>query len=167
MSRVLVVYRTGTGCTAGVAERIGKTLAGQGMQVDVKPFDSKPEPADYDAVVAGSGVRAGSWHGAAKKWVVRNASALKTRPLALFTVGIALAHGAEKADEMRGYTDPLLAKSGLEPVDVGVFAGWYEPEKFNVVERKIMNIAKAPEGDFRDWGAIERWASALAPKLGV
>ncbi len=167
MSKVLVVYESGTGCTAGVAERIGNALSARGARVDVMPFDSKPDPAGYEAVVAGCGARAGSWHGAAKKWVVANASALKSMPLALFTVGIALAHGPEKADEMRHYTDPLVAKSGVEPLDVGVFAGWYEPEKFSFMERRIMNIAKAPEGDHRDWNAIEDWATALVPKLAM
>jgi menaquinone-dependent protoporphyrinogen oxidase len=166
MSKVLVVYWTGTGCTAGVAERIGKTLAAAGMRVDVKPFDSKLEPAGYDAVVAGSGARAGSWHVAAKKWVVRNAAALKSRPLALFTVGTAVTHGGT-AEEMRGYTDALRAKSGVEPLDLGVFAGWNDPRKFNWFERIAVKIAKAPEGDFRDWDAIENWASAIAPKLGM
>jgi menaquinone-dependent protoporphyrinogen oxidase len=165
MSRVLVAYGTGTGCTAGVAERIGETLTRAGMQVDVEPFDSNPEPAAYDAVVAGSGVRAGSWHPRAKKWVARHAAALKRKPLAFFTVGIALAHGPEKAEEMRQYTEPLLAGTGLEPVDLGLFAGWYEPEKFSFLERKIMQLAKAPEGDHRDWAAIEAWAARVAPQL--
>lgn len=165
MSKVLVVYATGTGCTAGVAERIGETLAGKGMRVDVEPFESRPEPGAYDAIVAGSGTRAGSWHAAAKKWMIHNAPALKGKPLALFTVGIALADGVEKTEEMLGYTDKLLAKTGVEPLDIGVFAGWCEPRKFNYLERQIMKIAKAPEGDHRDWDAIEAWAASVAPKL--
>ena len=35
MSKVLVVYGTSTGCTAGVAERIGKALADKGASVEV------------------------------------------------------------------------------------------------------------------------------------
>ena len=46
-----------------------------------------------------------------------------------------------------------------------MFAGWYEPDKFNFVERKIMQIAKAPEGDHRDWTAIDNWATHVAPML--
>jgi menaquinone-dependent protoporphyrinogen oxidase len=163
--RILVCYATGTGCTKGVAARIGETLARTGARVDVAAFESAPDPAGYVAVIAGSGVRAGSWHPKAKKWMARNAVALAGRPLALFTVGIALADGPQKAEEMRGYTKPLLAKTGLVPVDVGVFAGWFRPETLNVLERKIMRIANAPEGDFRDWDAIEGWAIDVAHKL--
>ncbi len=167
MRDVLVVYGSGTGCTASVAERIGKTLAARGVGVDVVSVDSDPRPGGYGAVVAGCGARAGNWYGPAKKWVLRNASALRRKPLALFTVGIALADGPHNTEEMLHYTDSLLAKSGVEPVDLGVFAGWYEPERFSFVERIALKMHHAPEGDFRDWGAIEDWAAALAPKLAA
>lgn len=164
-TKVLVCYVSGTGCTKGVAERIGDTLSRSGLSVDVSPIDAKPDPARYDAIVAGSGIRAGQWQPAAKKWLARNATVLGSKPLVLFSVGIALAHGPEKADEMRGYTKRLLEKTGLEPLDLGVFAGWYELSKFSFLERKVMDLAKAPEGDHRDWAAIEGWAQGLAPRL--
>jgi menaquinone-dependent protoporphyrinogen oxidase len=165
-SRVLVCYASGTGCTQGVAERIGETLAGAGLGVDVRPIDSSPDPTGYDAIVAGSGTRAGGWMPVAKKWTTRNAAVLSAKPLAIFTVGIAMAHGADRTGETLGAADRLLEQAGLEPLDIGAFAGWYVPSKFTLIERKIMQIAKAPEGDFRDWTAIEEWAKSLAPKLG-
>ncbi len=163
--KVLVCYFSGTGCTEDVAERIGETIACEGMQVDVRPMNSVRDLAAYDAIVAGSGIRAGAWAPASKRWLARNAQALRSKPLAMFSVGIALAHGPEKADEMAGYTAPLIAKTGLRPVDIGVFAGWFVLDKFTYIERKIMNLAKAPEGDHRDWAAIEGWARSVAPKL--
>lgn len=162
---LLVCYASGTGCTKGVAERIGEVLARTGVRVDVAPMKSNPDPTGYDAVVAGSGTRAGSWHPVAKKWLTRRASALEAKPLALFTVGIAMAHGPEKAGETLGVTEPLLAKTGLKPKDIGAFAGWFDRTRFSFLEQKIMEMAKAPEGDFRDWDAIESWAESLAPKL--
>lgn len=165
MSKVLVTYCTGTGCTESVAARIGRTLEDAGMQVDVRPMDSGPAPDAYDAVVAGSGIRAGSWNPKAKKWMSRNAESLKRRPLALFSVGMSLAEGPQNAGEMLGYTDKMLETTGVTPKDIGVFAGWFEPDKFSWIERKIMKMKGAPEGDFRDWGAIGSWASAVAPKL--
>jgi menaquinone-dependent protoporphyrinogen oxidase len=163
--RVLVCYATGTGCTKGVAERIGEALARAGLLADVEPFAQTGDLRPYDAIVAGSGTRAGAWHPAAKKWMVRNAPALKSRPLALFTVGIAMADRPDKESDTLGVTDRLLDRTGLEPVDIGAFAGWYDPGKFNFLERKIMGIAKAPVGDFRDWGAIETWAMRVAGTL--
>lgn len=125
MSRVLVAFATGTGCTAGVADRIGETLAAKGIQVDVKPFDSRLQPGVY-------------------------ASRLLTAP---------------RSPSRCAYTDKLIAKTGVKPLDIGVFAGWCEPRRFNFLERKILEATKAPEGDFRDWDAIDAWAVGVASKL--
>lgn len=77
MSKVLVVYGTKSGCTSGVAERIGAALAATGVSVDVFPAEDKPDPAGYDGVVVGSGVRVGQWHAPVKEWVAGNAEVLK------------------------------------------------------------------------------------------
>ena len=165
VSKVLVVYWSGTGCTEGIAERIGETLAAAGVQVDVRTFESDPRPEDYDVVLAGSSVRALNWHSDAKKWVTRNRNALTGKPLWLFTVGGALARSEENVDETRRVTDSLLAKTDLQPRDIGLFAGWYLPERFTFIERIVMKIARAPEGDTRDWDAVEVWAHGVTRDL--
>ncbi len=74
--------------------------------------------------------------------------------MAFYTCGLTMTDKS-KADEVRAYTDPIIAATGIGPVDVGLFAGWNEPEKFGFAERTIMSLMKAPEGDFRDWAAID------------
>ena len=165
MGTVLVVYGTKTGCTAGIAEQIGATLAESGVTVDVKPVAEGPDAAAYDAVVVGSGVRAGNWHGAVKEWVAVNAAALKARPTAFFTACLTMAQAPERADEVRAYTEALIAETGVEPVDIGLFAGMNEPKRFSLPERLIMKMMKAPEGDFRDMAAVAEWARAVADRL--
>lgn len=164
-SKVLVVYWSGTGCTEGIAERIGKMLANAGVQVDVRTFESDPRPEDYDAILAGSSVRAFSWHAQAAKWVTCNREALQRKPLWFFTVGGAMARSEENVDQTRRVTDSVLAKTGLQPRDIGLFAGWYLPERFTFFERIIMRITGAPEGDTRDWDAVEAWAQSVARDL--
>jgi len=165
MSSVLVVYGTGTGCTAGVAEKIGESLAAHGVEVTVAPATDKPDAAAFDAVIVGSGVRAGQWHGAVREWVAGNADALKQRPVAFFTACLTLASDPEKTEEVRAYTDTLIAETGVEPVAYGLFAGWNEPKKFSFIERTILKMMKAPEGDFRDFEAVGTWADEAAQKL--
>ena len=167
MSKVLVVYGTSTGCTAGVAERIGKALADKGASVEVVSAKEAPAADGYDAVLVGSGVRASNWHQPVKEWVAANTAALKAGKVAFYTVGLTLASAPEKTAEVRAYTGPLIAETGIEPVDVGVFAGCNEPKKFSFMERTIMKLMKAPEGDFRDWDAIDAWALEVAGPLGV
>lgn len=165
MGTVLVVYGTKTGCTAGIAERIGQTLAELGAEVDVKRVEDKPDAAAYDAVVVGSGVRAGSWHGSVKAWVTAQADALKSRPTAFFTACLTMGSNPEKSEEVRAYTDPLIAESGVTPVDIGLFAGMNQPKAFSLPERLIMKAMKAPEGDFRDYEAVAAWTREVAGKL--
>jgi menaquinone-dependent protoporphyrinogen oxidase len=167
MSKVLVVYGTGSGCTIGVARQIGKTLAERGATVEVVSATEAPAPAGYDAVVVGSGVRAGNWHGPVESWVSANAATLKEKPVAFFTACLTMASDPSKRDEVRAYTDPVIKKSGVEPVGIGLFAGWNQPKKFSFIERAILRMMKAPEGDFRDFAAIGAWAAETAPKLGL
>lgn len=167
MKRVLVVYGTGTGCTAEIAERIGKTLAGLGHQADVMPAKDAPAPTGYDAVLVGSGVRAGSWHPPVKEWVTANSAELKSLPVAFFTACLTMAQDPAKASEVRAYTDALIAESGVEPVDIGLFAGLNEPKRFSFVERTIMKLMKAPQGDFRDWAGIDAWTAETAVAFGL
>lgn len=167
MSKALVVYGTKSGCTAGIAEAIGEGLRAAGVTVDVVTAEDKPDPSAYDAVLVGSGVRAGMWHASVKQWLVGHAEVLKARPLALFTACLTMHSNPEKADEVRAYTDLLLKETGLEPVDIGLFPGMNVPKSFSLPERLIMKAMKAPEGDFRDPAAIAEWATELAPRLGL
>lgn len=167
MSKALVVYGTKSGCTQGIAEAIADGLRLAGADADVVAADEKPDPTGYDAVIVGSGIRAGLWHASAKQWLVGHAEALKAHPLALFTACLTMHTNPEKADEVRAYTDLLLSETGLEPVDIGLFPGMNLPKTFSLPERLIMKAMKAPEGDFRDLGAAAEWATELAPKLGL
>ncbi len=165
--KALVVYGTKSGCTEGIAKRIAETLAAAGATVDVRPAAEAGSPDGYDVVIVGSGVRVGTWHEAARTWVEANAGALKAMPVALFTCGLTTAAAPEKVAEVRAYTDPLLAATGIEPVDVAVFSGWNEPKRFSFVERTILKVMKAPVGDFRDFDAIAAWTDEVAKKLAA
>jgi menaquinone-dependent protoporphyrinogen oxidase len=165
MNKVLVVYGTKSGCSAGVAETIGKTLAAKGVEVDVVPAEKAGNPADYSAVVVGSGIRMGQWHEPVRKWVATNAAALKAKPPAFYTVGMTLVTEPEATDKVRAFTDPLIAETGVKPVDIGLFTGWNTGEGFSFLERTILAAMKTPKGDFRDNTAIADWTDKVAPQL--
>ena len=164
--KTLVVYGTKSGCTEGIAQRIGERIAAGGSSVEVFPAEKAPDPSAYDAVVVGSGVRAGSWHAPVKRWVEANAQALKSRPVAFYTCGLMITQEG-KADEVRAYTDPIIAATGITPVDIGLFAGSFRPKEFPFAERTILKLMKTPEGDFRDWDEIDAWADEITPALSA
>lgn len=165
--KVLVVFATKTGCTKEIAERIGTTLKEVADEVEVRSADEDPGPGRFDAVVLGSGVRAGHWHKSASKWLQRHASTLAQKRVALFTCCLTMATSPEKAQEVRAYTQPLIDAAGLHPVDVGLLAGWFQPEHFGFLERTILKAMKSPQGDFRDFQAVDAWARRVAPALGL
>jgi menaquinone-dependent protoporphyrinogen oxidase len=167
MSKALVVYGTATGCTEAIAERIAKVLSDRGMTAEIVPGAKAPDPAPYDAVFVGSGVRMGSWHAPVKQWVSKNAAALRSKKVAFYTVGLTLAGDPTKTAEVRAFTDPLITETGVKPVDIGTFAGANDPSKFSFLERTILGLMKSPQGDFRDWAAIEAWTGGTADAMGV
>ena len=59
--RTLVAYASRAGSTAEVAEAIGRTLAEDGAQVDVRLVKEVADLSPYRAVVAGSAIQGGKW----------------------------------------------------------------------------------------------------------
>lgn len=161
-----MAYATRTGCTADVARWIGEELHLRGATVDVRAAGDDISCMGYDAVVIGSGVRAGSWHKAARQWVIRNAEMLRSVPVAFFVVGLKMARSDENAPEVRGYVDPLIGQSGVVPVDVGLFPGWSRMERFSLPERLVLKAMKVSDADFRDEAGVRAWASRLCDLLG-
>ncbi len=125
------------------------------------------DTSGYDAVIVGSGVRAGSWHGSVKKWVADNAGALTDVPTTFFTACLTLQADPGKTDEVRAYTDALIQETGVKPLDVGLFKGLNEPKLFSLPERLILKALKSPQGDFREMDVVAAWTRSIAPSLGL
>ena len=177
--RILVAYASRHGATKGIAERIAETLSRPGLDVVLQPVDEVTAPAKFDAFVIGSGAYMGGWLGQATSFVRRHRDILATRPVWLFSSGPI---GTEKLDA-KG-RDQLVAARPKEfeefartirPQGEQVFFGAYDPDArpvgmaeglFGRFMRFLPEIRSAlPEGDFRDWPAIEAWAEAIALEL--
>jgi len=165
MGTVLVVYGSWAGSTAGVAHRVGEALTRCGANVRVLPASSAPDPAGYDAVVVGSAVRSGAWHPVVMSWIASHAGKLSVKPTALFTVCLTPAAHPGRLSQARGYTLPVTMATGSQPVGVGLFAGTYNPDQHAFKERTVASLWGAKRGDYRDWPAIEAWATQVAPRL--
>ena len=65
--------------------------------------------------------------------------------------------------------DPVDADDMIEAaraVDHRVFAGRLDRSLLGLAEKAVVVAVRAPEGDFRDWEAIDGYAAEIAARLG-
>jgi menaquinone-dependent protoporphyrinogen oxidase len=165
-SKVLVAYGTKYGATAGIAEKIGETFRGAGLQADVSSAGTVADLTPYVAVVLGSGVYAGQWRKEAVAFLTANEQPLAERPVWIFSSG-PLGEG-DPVEMVNGWTLPAALQpvvDRIQPREIVVFHGALDKAKLNLFEKLIMRMLKAPAGDFRDWEAIAAWAQGIAAAL--
>ncbi len=164
--RVLITYATGAGSTQEVAQAVADALAAQGLEPTVTRAQDAGAASDYDAVVLGSAVRAGRWLPAATNWLSTYRRELAEMPVALFAVCLSACDDAkpEQLETLRAYI--ATQAEGLQLVDTAIFAGKLDYDKLSILLRGMLKLMRAPEGDHRNWQAIQNWATQLAPRLG-
>lgn len=164
--KVLVTFASKHGATAEIAGRIGKTLEGAGVPVDVVAAKQVKSLEPYRAVVLGSGIYIGKWLKDAVKFVQGNESALAAMPVWFFSSGPT--GEGDPAELLKGWRispDLQPAVDRIKPRDMAVFHGAVLMEKMSFIEKFMIKQVKSPVGDFRDWNAITAWATAVAGAL--
>ena len=159
--RVLVTTASKHGATDEIGHRIAATLEGAGLTVSTVAPEAVVSVDGYDAVIVGSGVYAGRWVESAKAFVERERDALRTKRVWLFSSG-------PIGDPPKPVEDPtdvaaMVAASGA--IEHRTFAGRLDKEGLGFGEKIIIAAVRAPDGDFRDWDAIDAWAQGIAIAL--
>lgn len=160
---VLVTYATHSGATRTLAETLTAALVADGLVVDLVDIADAPDPAGYDAVVLGSGVRVESVEKPAAAWAAQHSQVLGQKAFAFFSCSGSAADPAKGGRQKA--TDVFLDSLRLDPVAVKNFPGWVLMERIPVHERMLLKSLRTPTGDFRDLSAVAAWARELAPQL--
>jgi menaquinone-dependent protoporphyrinogen oxidase len=161
-ARVLVAYASKHGSTREIAERIGQILRGAGIEADAVGVRAVEDVSAYDAVIVGSALYAAFWQRDANRFVAHHIAALQTRPVWLFSSG-PLDRSADSGTlpippHVAEVTDPIGAREHR------TFGGRLMPDTPGV-DPQI--LATHPIGDFRDWAAIEAWATAIVREVAA
>jgi menaquinone-dependent protoporphyrinogen oxidase len=173
--KVLVAYASKYGATKGIAQRIGEALNKRGLEADVARCEDLREASGYDAYVVGSAVYEFNWRKDARKFVERNADVLSARPTWLFSSGPLGTETVDKAGQnvLKGAEPKQFAsyENLVHPRGKQVFRGAYDPDKIRGGDRIVAWMPAIrdilPEGDFREWDAIDAWADSIADALGA
>jgi menaquinone-dependent protoporphyrinogen oxidase len=171
--RVLVGYASAHGSTRGVAERVATMLVASGVEAEVHSMDEPVDVAAFDAAVLGSAVHDGRWLPEGADFVARNAGALATRPVWLFSVGTLGDHSSalgpratRKFQAM--YSGPKdLPRFGelIHHREHRGFAGVMSTHDWPWRGRMFFRLMGGTYGDHRPWPEIDAWAESIAHEL--
>ena len=183
MSSFLILYGTGEGQTAKVAERIATTISERGHEASAIDVRDRPDSftlEEYDTVVVGASIHVGKHQDEVRDFVTDNRDALSGMPTAFFQVSLSSAN-EEKREEAAGYVESFLTETGWHPDRIGQFGGALRFSEYGFLKRLMMKrIAKdllteerGRNGDieFTDWDAVDAFAADVAAfvegRLGV
>nr|WP_305882893.1 flavodoxin domain-containing protein [Halobellus rarus] len=170
----MILYGTGEGQTAKIAERIAATISERGHEASAIDVRDRPDSFTleaYDAAVVGASIHVGKHQGEVRDFVSENRDVLSGMPTAFFQVSLSSAN-EEKREEAAGYVESFVTETGWHPDRIGQFGGALRFSEYGFLKRLMMKqIAKdllteerKPKSDieFTDWDAVDAFAADVA-----
>ena len=164
--KMLVTAASRHNSTREIAAAITAGLIQRGLDAEMRRIE---ELTDHDAldgheaVVLGSAIYMGRWLPEARRFAQVHASALCMMPVWLFSSG-PLGPAERPVPPGEAADVPVLMRL-TRAVGHHTFSGTLEMRHLHFAERAIARAIHAPQGDSRDWGAIDRWAGEIADEL--
>jgi menaquinone-dependent protoporphyrinogen oxidase len=160
---VLITAASTHGATEEIAARIGADLEEMDIDVELSKPEDVHEISRYDGFIVGSAVYFGHWLQPAKKFIEAHAGELSLRPTWLFSSG-PIVGDPPTPDPGETAEGEALAET-THAREHKVFAGKVDKSTLNWCEKIAVRCAHALEGDYRDWQAIDEWATAIGREL--
>ena len=134
--KTLILYASKYGATEEIAKRIGKKM--QDAVVFSLKQQKLPNLSEFDQIVIGSAIYAGSIRKEAKAFIAANLDELLSKPCALFLSGIS----EDSASFERNFPPKLLTHVKAKDI----LGGAFEPKKAGAIERFIIKIVTKQAG---------------------
>ena len=157
--KVLIVFGSERGGTAGVAQLAGASFRDAGWTAEVRDA-SVPGPVDADAVVVGGALYANRWHRAARHFVRRHEAALLDRPVWLFSSGPL--DDSARAGDIAAVPQVQAIARRLEARGHMTFGGRLEPGAKGILARQM---ARKMSGDWREPDHVAEWVRQILHDL--
>ncbi|HEV7663922.1 MAG TPA: flavodoxin domain-containing protein [Chloroflexota bacterium] len=160
--KILVAVASRHGSTHEIANALARELGAAGHTAEVQSVEDNPTVEGYDAAVIGSAVYMGNWLPQAVQFVDRNQAQLAAMPVWLFSSGPLGADDPQPKGEP-AHLDQLIGRTGAR--GHRTFVGKLDKDQLGFGERLIVRAVRAPDGDFRDWAAINVWADEIGERI--
>jgi menaquinone-dependent protoporphyrinogen oxidase len=166
--RILIAVGSRHGSTTEIADRLAGRLTEAGHTPQVLDLvharhlgDDLDDLTRFDAYIVGSAIYEGHWLRQARTFVLKNAAHLQHHPGFLFSSG-PLGDSEHVAIDF-AKIDELV--SAVDAVEHHLFPGRLERSELGRIERWIVDVVRAHDGDYREWSAIDAWATEVATHL--
>lgn len=160
--KCLIAYKTRTGTTQEIAQRIADVLKNKGIEVDVASIDSSPECSGYSRVVLGCPINGMKLVPEMEAYVMQKIVG-KNVPVDLFVVSYM--HDKGRAMWKKAIDRDVSRIASLAAAQNSIVFGGRIGSMLPGFARFIFGIPKDAPLDQRDWGLIESWAADIASKI--
>jgi len=154
--RVLVVYGSKRGGTAGLAAMVGAAFADEGWSVEVHPASDVSGVGGFDAVVVGGALYANRWQRDARRFVKQHADRLREMPVWLFSSGPL--DDSAQAGELAPVPQVTRLAADIRANGHMTFGGRLVPHGDGFVTRRM---ARTMSGDWRDPEQVRGWVHRI------
>lgn len=158
--RVLVVYGSKMGATAGLARMVGEAFDRERITAQVARADEVNSVDGYDAVVVGGALYGGRWPAEARRFVKRLAGPLRDRPVYLFSSGPLGDHVAPRSIPPTRPVQRLMRQ--VQARDHTTFGGALRADAKGLMARLM---ARRYSGDWRSQDDVDAWVHGIAADL--
>jgi menaquinone-dependent protoporphyrinogen oxidase len=158
--KVLVVYGSKRGGTAGLAHMIGNAFANRDWSVEVRDAALDLPLDDPDVIIVGGALYANRWHGDARRFIHRHHQMLAQMPVWLFSSGPL--DGSARPGDIAAVAQVQSLAQQIEANGHMTFGGRLEAKPKGFIARAM---AKKYAGDWRDQGQVEEWVHQIAHTL--
>jgi menaquinone-dependent protoporphyrinogen oxidase len=165
LTKVLVAFATRFGSTREIVSSIVHELNSAGVEAHGAEATSALNLDDYDAFVIGSPLYSGKWLAAAGMFAAISSERIGGKPVALFSVGTLGLNNRERGElEHQDFIKNLAdVAPKLNIISDALFDGYFERSNLPWFLRIVDQFAPTPQGDHRDWKAIQAWTKSLVP----
>lgn len=173
MASILILYSTIDGHTLKICQRLQRIIEQESHKVKLASLndDLGVDMTQFDKIVIGASIRYGKHSPQVYDFIKRNEKMLESKANAFFSVNVVARKSEKNQPETNPYIKNFLKKSSWKPMELAVFAGKIDYQKYSfwdrLIIRFIMWMTKGPTDpnavvEFTNWETVEKFGQRVS-----